>query len=324
MAKAAPLFWYIKKEIKMKYCCEFNGEFPMLRFFDEIIVKLFPKDDNAVGSIPNFFDKHSNATIIIQINDSKYFVESGNTIVQRISAQLPNKNYKFKFNNPFNEYTLQLVEKAKEQNIPFFFDMLVSDWDVLQYVSSLGVSDMYITSQLGFELTTITPFLHSKGIDIRVYPNVAQAEAPEVDSITKFYIRPDDLDTYTDYVDTYEFLVNEDNKLLQLYYIIYAMDCTWKSDLSNIIIGLDARIDNRGLFNTFGAKRLLCGKRCAKGKQCNYCHNLVQVANDITEEGFQLIYKKSENAIKPYNRISDEEKERLKQLVMDKIKEAES
>lgn len=39
-----------------------------------------------------------------------------------------------------------------------------------------GVSELYITDSLGFEIIKVAEIAHSKDVKIRVYPNVAQSQ----------------------------------------------------------------------------------------------------------------------------------------------------
>ena len=301
----------------MKYCCEFTGEFPKLECYDEVIVKLFANDD--ITNIRQFFDKYPKQTVIIHLVDnSKEYIDKN--LLERLLNILPTSHfkYKLKLNNPYDENTGVLVDYCHENEIPFFFDMLVDDWDILQYIIDLHPTDVYIVNQLGFELPILAPMLHSENIDVRVYPNIAQSANKYADPVRKFYVRPEDLDVYTPFVDVYEFLIDaNENTLKQLYYIIYAEETVWEGPLNLLIAGLDVEFDNRGVYNSFGMKRLMCGKKCVKNRSCNFCENIKNTANLMTDEGYGLEYPKSKNRQTAWTRLTKAEQDALRKVLLE-------
>ena len=303
----------------MKYCCEYGGEFGKLSFFDEIIIHLRPNDD--LFDIQNFFTTHPKQEIIIQILDTEDFVN--NNIFNRLIALLPitQYNYRLKLNNPYADSTGVLVGLCHEYNIPFFFDMLVGDWDILQSLIQFYPTEMYIVNSLGFDLPMVASILHHEDINIRIYPNIAQSTVPDSPSMTKFFVRPDDVDYYEDYVDTMEFLVNvNDNQLKEIYYCIYAEDMMWEGPLEVIIAGFEDHCDNRGIFNSFAIKRLMCSKECVKGRKCKYCFQVQEAANMITDDGYALQYPLSKNRKTAWSRLSKEEQDKLRDKLLEKLK----
>ena len=174
----------------------------------------------------------------------------------------------------------------KEKEIPVFFSTLVHSWDVLTGLADMGVSDIYIVEELGFELASAAAVLHERGIQIRCYPNVAQSAHPDVPDIKKFFIRPEDVELYEQYVDVFEFYGDNNN----LYYKIYAKDKKWFGDLSEIIFHFDKNLDSRCVVPQFAEVRSRCGKKCMKGSPCRICEKVDRLAGTMQENG--LYFKK--------------------------------
>lgn len=302
----------------MKYCCEYFGEFPGVEFYDEIIVRLIPGQD--ITNIQDFFQNRPQ-TVIIHIIDSADFNE--NITIERLAQLLPPSayNYKVKLTNPNIEVTQTLVQQCQQYEIPYFFDVLVDDWDVLQYLITLKPTDMYIVNCLGFEIGLVGTMLHNHNIKVRVFPNIAQAAVRDVDSTTKFWIRPEDTDVYAPYVDIFEFFLPKDNNVLkQLYYTVYAQEQLWTGPMEILIAGLEEGIYGGAIFKEFATKRTMCGKVCAKGDKCQFCQQIKTISELLYKEGWSLEYPRAEKTNTAWDRLTEEQKQELRQMVIDKFK----
>jgi hypothetical protein len=156
-----------------------------------------------------------------------------------------------------------------EMGIPFFFIEGASCMDDLLGIVHLGVSDVYIVNELGFDLERVSSYCHSLNIKVRVYPNVAQSSTKfNINNLTKFFIRPDAMKLYSKFIDVIEFFGPLDKQ--PVLFDIYT-DERWLGNLSEIIIGLKEPIDNQTLVPYFDAVRTNCRKICAIEK-CNTCN----------------------------------------------------
>ncbi len=173
----------------------------------------------------------------------------------------------------------ELAEVLKGMNIPFFFGTRVSAWDEVQDMCKMGVSDIYITNELGFCLGDVHDVCGQKSIKIRVYPDVAQSlgklNQGEVDN---FFILPEDMHLYSTFVDVVEFYQTEKEAVL---YKVYCQKGLWRDDARLIIYGLKDCLDGRHLTGYFGKNRLHCGKRCIKRKCCVRCQDEVRLTEVI-------------------------------------------
>ncbi len=186
-----------------------------------------------------------------------------------------------------------------ENGIPFFFIEGASCLDDLMGITRLGVSDIYIMNELGFNLENVSSYCHSLNIKVRVYPNVAQSSTKfDVDNFTKFFIRPDAVRLYSKYVDTMEFFGPLDKQ--PVLYDIYN-DERWLGNLNEIIIGLKDPIDNQTLMPYFDMTRINCRKICSM-ERCSTCSAAKNFGKTLETRGIGIRRKKANHDdIEGYN-----------------------
>jgi hypothetical protein len=136
---------------------------------------------------------------------------------------------------------------------------------------------MYICEELGFNLEKISNLLHSKGIKVRVLPNVCQSSFPDTPSIKTFFIRPEDIPAYEKYVDVFELL--SDPWRQRVIFKVYKQQ-KWFGKVQEIIPSFKGDLDSRFLLSSFGVVRSRCGKRCMyKPESCSICDRFTELAD---------------------------------------------
>ena len=264
----------------MKYCVEFAKDFHYMDEIDECFIQY--RNNNT--ALEKFVEKFKEKRILIKLafEDFKDFIDDSLQI--DVFKEIRNK-YKANIGFILPDYELDGSKKVfdilKENNFPAFFSTMVHSWDVLIGLANMGVSDIYIVEELGFELVNAAAVLHDRGIQIRCYPNVAQSAHPDIPDIKKFFIRPEDVDRYSRYVDVFEFYGDNDN----FYYKIYAEDKKWFGDLSEIIFNFNKSLDSRCIVTQFAEVRSRCGKKCMKGSICKICEKVDKLAETMQENG---------------------------------------
>lgn len=170
----------------------------------------------------------------------------------------------------------------------YMFTDLIGNWEVLQFIIHLQPSEVYVTNILGFCLDQVSIVCKRAGMKVRVYANIAQSAWDGLPAIKKFFIRPEDIRYYENYVDggiefkTPTFVAQE------VVYDAYERGY-WFGNLSEIIIGLDTSLDSRRLPTTFGLLRAECHKRCLSGSSCSTCRTMEQFAEILTKTDTQVI-----------------------------------
>lgn len=251
----------------MKFCSIYSKDIKNISKMDEVIIEY---KNNKVNII-NFFETTKFNRVIISIeediDDVDFFIE-----LQKKYNETP-------ITLRFNHYYYLLnptLKKLAAAGIRYFFNTRVTDFDILNGLIKLGVSDVYIVEDLGFDLNRVHMITSPNQVQIRVFPNIAQSSWYYIDDLKKFFIRPEDTDFYGQYVDVFEFF--GDKEYTDLYYDIYSNKKEWFGDLKEIIIDFNKTLDSRCIVDFFADKRIKCQKKCLKGFDCRICDRIEDLA----------------------------------------------
>lgn len=283
----------------MKYAIKYykGGEDNLLTKADEIIIKYTHKTTEIIDFVQKWRPEQR---VIINVCEytGREPLEDCLDIFAAAAAAHPNiaLTMNFKKDDVINQ-------RCKETRIPFFYSDLVYSPDVLTLFINSGASDVYIANEYGFSLKDISTQCKYKGVNIRIYPNVAQSSAGYYEnSFSCFFVRPEDIELYSDYVDVCEFYGPLDKQ--SVLYNVYN-DKHWSGDLKDIIIGLEYSIDSRTITPYFGNARLRCNKMCTYGK-CQICKNTQKLAKTLEEKGLGLRKARDYEHKTNENTMSDE------------------
>ena len=269
----------------MNYCVRFSRKFEYKEDIAEYKIVYKPKDDQLI----NFLNIYSDKRIIISLTVEDMMDIVTNKALEKYSA-IEKKNFSFLLPaiSDENKKIISLfVIEIKKNNIPFFFDDKVYSIDKVWELINLGVSDIYICGELGFELEQIANKIHEAGVKIRVFPDIAQSTVASCESLTKFYIRPEDTQYYEGIVDIFEFFANDKNRD-NVMYRIYEINRKWSRALKDIILEFEDDISNLSIPNGFGAARVHCNKKCLKNGKCKICYRAAELSNLLAENKLHL------------------------------------
>jgi hypothetical protein len=275
----------------MKYCIDYYKGFKYLKEIDEITITYNRRDTSLLAFLLLYKDKRIN----IYINDENDFINNDCIkLFDAIKDQYPELNFVFKLRNHKASKDTYDIIKASDKNYKIFFDEFIRSWDVLHGYLDLGVSDVYIVEELGFNIIDAAALAHERGAQVRVFPNVAQSAWSHSPAFKKFFIRPEDVSIYEPYVDVMEFFRKNGNQdSLSIYYKIYAIDKKWFGKLNEMMLSFDSDIDSRAIVSNFAERRLNCGKRCLKGKKCHICEATEKLAFTLEKNNY-IITRDSE------------------------------
>lgn len=252
----------------MHYCTQFNRNIRHIEKFDEIIVNY----DNNEKELMNYLKKYLDKRFIIKIE-----VDKINEIILNFFSELQKDNSNFSL--CLNTFNKDIIKKIEEKNIPYFLNAYIKDWDTLIGILQYKVTDVYITENLCFDIKRVSAIAKKHNIKIRVFPNIAQSAWNDINSIIKFFIRPEDTYLYEPYVDTFEF-IGKPNQM-ETYLKIYKEDQKWFGPLKEIIIDFNNDLDNKYVVPHFGERRLSCNKECLKGEKCKMCFTIEELAKAL-------------------------------------------
>ena len=262
----------------MDFCLTFHKSTFDKGGFNEVIIK-YDKDNTHVLQFAQE-EKVQDVRLILNMTEFE-----GNFNEQfAIFNVLKQTHPKFAIMISLNQ--VGVAQELMENNIPFFFNKIAETWDELVSLVHAGVSDIYIGSELGFEIKDVASVCHGRNIKTRVFANVAQTSAPlkNMDTITAFFIRPEDLILYEPHIDVVEFFGPIDRQ--RVLHEIYT-NGKWLGKLSDIIIGLHSDIDNQSIAPRFAEARIKCRKKCNQ-ERCNLCYTVENFAKALDNTGFRF------------------------------------
>lgn len=241
----------------MKYCINLNENrnFKYLDEVDEILIN-WTKIDKTLSQ---FLEQHSHQTVILQVAIvwTEQMFDYFDAIVKKY------KNIKFCI--PFEDAKLMV-----EHNYPFYF--IESAWTLEEFYTFLSypITDITLMGDMGFKLNKLSSYAHDKGVKIRVKPHMCNGSAltEAIPDILHFFIRPEDIESYEEYVDICD-LYALDNKA-NFFYKVYAKQKKWFGNLKELILFMEDDIDSRSLIPAFGRYRVKCGHKCMYGR-CGIC-----------------------------------------------------
>ena len=177
------------------------------------------------------------------------------------------------------DFSLLQTMLTKGYNACFKFP--VTDWEGFGVLKSLGVSDIYIDGPLGFQTDRL---IQAKGgIKIRVSPSLSPNAAPSASpNLNSFFIRPEDLDKYSEIIDVIDFMesdLDRESTLLDIY-----RRRSFPYNLALLIPNLNIQVENIFIHDSFAANRLNCGQKCKiPGYSCHICENETRVTNQLLQ-----------------------------------------
>ena len=192
-------------------------------------------------------------------------------------------------------YSEELEQKLNDQGLPHYYNEFVTDWDKFQGFLQLNVTDIFIAENLMFNAKILSLNAKKYGKALRSFCDVCESSWDKTLSLKTLFIRPEDIDLYKNYIDTFEFYSNAESTKLNVLYQIYTKDKKWFGKLNEIIIGYNGDEDNKTIISTFGEKRLNCNKKCMQGIEptCHICDRIIELSKTLEEK--KIIVKQKEN-----------------------------
>lgn len=179
----------------------------------------------------------------------------------------------------------EYLNEARAKGIRHYYAAPICTFEELNDAKRAGVCGVYLGAPLFFRLDAVKEF----DIPIFAIANEANATAffQRPNGVTSAWLRPEDVELYSEYIDVIEFC--GDLKQEQALYRIYAEQKAWSGPLDMLIRGLnfpDCKA-NRMVPPLFGEKRINCGQVCQETGGCHICERLLQLADPDKMRAFQ-------------------------------------
>ena len=242
--------------------------------------------------------KDKNETDVFE-SEQEYILEEAKKFV---ALKEYHSNIAVKLETVFGGKTVDsFIKILRDNDVPFFLGLSPKNIAEVKALIEYGVSDIYITEYLGFNMTDLVNKVIPADINVRVYPNVSQVPhlctlVETTDDIKTFFIRPEDLELYEGYIDIIEFYgaVDKQDILMDIY-----KDGYWMGNLNELILDFKEDINCMNLMPDFGFYRLACGHRCDLEK-CNYCDISKSLAAELRVKDI-YIKKERKDRTNEYN-----------------------
>ena len=301
----------------MKYAITFAKTFRYFDLIDEVIITPYKGDVEIIEYVEKTFKPEQRVILdLTELEESKISsFKDMVTILKKLKEINPLITAKISITFPKED-----IDELKNAEIPFIFMEYAENFEMFYVQKELGASDIYVTGALGFYLDKLQPFRDK--VKLRVFPNIAQSTRGTtklLPQLIKFYIRPEDIELYQDYIDVLEIFPCKDRTTV--IYEIYKRQ-QWLGKLSDIIMDLDNDIDNDVISPYFALHRIKCHQDCLLDR-CTLCQQIYSLGKKF-EEAEIVLYKPS----KEIREISDEEKQKLiddfKKKMKERLEENES
>lgn len=247
----------------MKYSLSSRQSAEYLFKADEIKVQYRDRD-----IIFSYIEKYPQATI----NLTRYYTDLGEPIDWN---EIKTFNTLAQGRFIFGLTVFDEMNMAKENNIAHYYLGPVRTFSELSDLKRAGVNRITVSAPLFFQLDKVKEF----GIPVYMTANVSQSDSlfSRPDGVTGCWIRPEDVDIYSEYIDVLEFSGNKNQE--QALYRIYAEQKKWDGDLNMIVQDINHEASNRLIPPIFAERRVKCAQRCQENGKCRFCYRILDLAN---------------------------------------------
>ena len=301
----------------MKYCIPYYRNSKYKDTIDEVSVLATEKDE--LLGIQNFL-KTRDPIQRVFFTFRNIFYHLTDVDFTLLAAVLKDKNYTICWQeaNLDDMDCAYIAETCKQYGLNFCFSKIAYAADVLRGMSELGVSDVYISGDLGFDMPTVRRVKRKYSVLIRAYPDICQSEWRSLSPEYTFWIRPEDQDAYSE-IDVLQTWMGVKGQIYaDVWYQVYGIEKKWLGDLTKLISGLfidrDSRnIDSRCFTEHFAEQRRKCARECLKTSQCVFCKEAVLMAQNIRGLGYTIQDPQDEHGILYYKIMEELDKEQKEQ-----------
>lgn len=261
----------------MKYSVNYSNKIK-LDDFDEIIIRYEEQDRELI----TFLQDHQAQEVVLCVREvDKFIADEHWRLINAIYETYKNFSVCLYPARRFTEFSAEELRAIAELKMPWFTGSLVTTFDQLNYLLSIGASQVYLTEDICFDLVRAKRVCSANHALIRIFPNIAQASIQTTPSLKKFFLRPEDVEEYSDCIDIIEFWGPLDRQVILRR--IYNKG-HWYGDLNDLILDLHLSLDSRRLLNQFGEARKTCGRKCLKGSSCAICDKMEALSHKFEEK----------------------------------------
>lgn len=283
----------------MNFCIPFNKESTILKQCDEIIINYTP--DQSELRLESFIQMWPDHKITLNIG-TKVPTDELIAILQKLESYS-------NFSMRFSQNNTTMLDQAKKLNIPYYFNNIAYTYDDIYQFKGLGVSEVIIGPELGFDLINCSNVAKKLGLLVRSYHTYSILYNEYIQPHWQYFIRPEDMSLYEQYIDTIEFFSGDVYKINVLFNVY--KEQKWDGSLNEIIFSESLKYDNKYIPPIWGRRRVKCGRSCMyKENGCHICEQLYNLSKTL--EQAQIIIPSDERGAKTLEPIEEETTPKIK------------
>ena len=272
----------------MRYAIPFTRKF---KYWDQPNIEININYKPKIKQLNTFISQYPNKRINLLITDLSD-LDRDIEIIKALREKYPQSDLVMRL----PVYKKELEEKLVLNELPHFYDQIVTTWDKFNGFLTLKVTDIIIGEEIAFSAKILSTNAKKNHISLRFFPNVCQSSWDDENPLTSFFVRPQDIDFYEPYFDVCEFYISwEQRHQFNPVYKSYAIDKKWFGQLKTLIVGFNQDDDNKYFIPEFGIRRLNCNKRCNKvlEPRCHFCQRVAETAKILEKN--KLMVRESHN-----------------------------
>ena len=268
----------------MKFAIPFTKSF---KYFNQQQTQININYKPNIKALFDFIKEYS--TYRINFIFSSTFEEKDLQIYNTLKENFPNTQLVI----CYPTYSEEMQNFFVQKKIPHYYKEFVNTYEKLQGFLNLAVTDIFVTEELAFSVNFTSNFTKKKGIQIRSFCNVCEKEFPTTPSLKCFFIRPEDIELYSQYIDVFQFYLPENFSLkkLNILYEIFAIEKKWNGKLKELIFFYTGEEDNRYILPEFGKYRIRCRRKCfSEGDHvCKICNEIADLSKVLKEKNIIIV-----------------------------------
>lgn len=194
------------------------------------------------------------------------------------------------------------VDELREKECKFFFDAPFSanSFTQLEGFVNIGVSDLYISDDLCYNMKDVRGYCQEKNIGLRLVLNKIPATSVDAGfNLASPIYRPQDLDLLSQYYDMFEFACGEpyDWTTFDVLYRVWFENQSWHGPLHEINKDIHFIFPNDSVVPDFTSYKMNCGRRCAQraNQPCRKCHQFLELGWSLRDNNIRFKKEKNEN-----------------------------
>lgn len=241
---------------------------------------LFYKTKNRIEDLIEFIQEYENTRINIQFPDGVHLatLKSINKVSNNIYCRVRASD-------------MIMIPELKENNIKFFFDSDISayNYSTLAAYINYGVSDVYITDDLCYDLKNVNKICAENNVQMRLILNHIPSTTFDSGTNPRSPIfMPKDMDILNQYFDVFEFDCGNpyDWAKFDVLYRTWFENKYWHGQLNEINEDVAQDFNCDSIYPDFTKFKINCQRRCDRRvtNHCTKCESFIEIGKTLQQK----------------------------------------